>query len=1212
MMFRIALFEIRQHARSPSTYIIFSVFFLVTFILLIKTGGAFAGASGQGTVIQHVWLNGTWNLYRTISILSILSLIVVANLMGKAVQKDFHEEIFPLIFTTGVSRHSYLLGRFFGVLAVLGFITAGVGAGAYAAAKMPFLDAEVLGPNRLEAYLRPYLLSVWPNIFFAGALFFALGAISRKMLPVYTTGVLLLVGYSIGTEWMESIDMAGWATLLDPFGYAADLTETRIWTIAEKNARVMPLSFPLLANRLLWCGAGMAAILWTLHRFRMMYPESSARSRESNISLASVTEKGRINREIPSFDTGQKARAFAALVMQEFKAIAFRPSFVLIMLSAILFTLAMSVELGSYLGTPSYPMTYAVIEILGKSFFIFVLIVTVFFSGEMIWRERDNGMHQICDAAPVSNAVRIGSKTCAASLILLSMLTILMICSLLIQLYHGYMRFEIGQYLLNFYVFKMMEYLPIWIFGMFVHTVVNRKSLGHLIMLMVLIAAGKVDAFGFEHYMYRLFRLPRLMYSDINGYGPFLKPFIGFGVYWMLFACLLAAAVLLLWVRGTDTGFRARLRKCYSRITPSWRLYAAGTGTMFAVTGAIVVFNTMWLNTYSTHRHQNRDKAAYELTYSRFNTIPQPRVASVAINVELFPARELISVEGTCHVVNRSSSAITQLMAGFPAHLFDADIRGNGQFPIQLEQTLDVSMPYTAVEQNERFGTWIFTLAQPMLPGQSADLNYRLKYRKQGFPNGPEYTRLVANGTFIDSTVLCPHIGFCPLVPISSDRVRHRFGLPDRKAVSPPDDQTSRWNTYLCNDADRIRFEAVIGTSADQVALAPGECVEQWEAGGRRYFRYRPQTEIWKFFAVVSGSFHVIRDMVDGIAIEIYHHPEHTYNLETMRQACRDTLTYCSRHYGAYPHHTLRIVEVPRYNGFAQSFATLIPFSEAIGFTAKVEPDDEKDVNYPYYVTAHEVAHQWWAHAVCSADTLGASVVTETLASYTADLLMEKRFGEPRMKRYRRLRLDEYLTGRSNERREESPLILSDNGQSYIHYRKGQLVMNAVYDLIGEDAVNRALHRFAAAYAGSGPPYPTALELVDMLIAETPVRHRNTIREWFEKIVLYDLRMARAEYHAVPEGGYDVVCHVEAHKSMADGLGNDRQAEVADRVDAGLFDAAGNCLIRDTAELHTGDNLIRFHVDSPPARAGIDPYITLIDRNPEDNFARAVLYKPFD
>ena len=60
---------------------------------------------------------------------------------------------------------------------------------------MPFVDDKLIGPNRAMAYLGPYLLLVLPNLLVLAPVFFALGALTRKMRAVYVTGVVLLIGY---------------------------------------------------------------------------------------------------------------------------------------------------------------------------------------------------------------------------------------------------------------------------------------------------------------------------------------------------------------------------------------------------------------------------------------------------------------------------------------------------------------------------------------------------------------------------------------------------------------------------------------------------------------------------------------------------------------------------------------------------------------------------------------------------------------------------------------------------------------------------------------------------------------------------------------------------------------------------------------------------------------------------------------------------------
>ena len=45
-----------------------------------------------------------------------------------------------------------------------------------------------------------------------------------------------------------------------------------------------------------------------------------------------------------------------------------------------------------------------------------------------------------------------------------------------------------------------------------------------------------------------------------------------------------------------------------------------------------------------------------------------------------------------------------------------------------------------------------------------------------------------------------------------------------------------------------------------------------------------------------------------------------------------------------------------------QSFPNTMPFTRRSASSPRSTTDDPKDIDYPYYVTAHEVAHQWWAH----------------------------------------------------------------------------------------------------------------------------------------------------------------------------------------------------------------------------------------------------------
>ena len=92
---------------------------------------------------------------------------------------------------------------------------------------------------------------------------------------------------------------------------------------------------------------------------------------------------------------------------------------------------------------------------------------------------------------------------------------------------------------------------------------------------------------------------------------------------------------------------------------------------------------------------------------------------------------------------------------------------------------------------------------------------------------------------------------------------------------------------------------------------------------------------------------------------------------------------------------------------------------------------DPKTIDYVFYVTAHELAHQWWAHQVIGANVQGSAVLTETLSQYSALMVMEKEYGEAHMQRFLSYELDNYLNSRGAEVLEELPLMLVENRDTF-------------------------------------------------------------------------------------------------------------------------------------------------------------------------------------
>src|SRR4029450_13592225 len=112
-------------------------------------------------------------------------------------------------------------------------------------------------------------------------------------------------------------------------------------------------------------------------------------------------------------------------------------------------------------------------------------------------------------------------------------------------------------------------------------------------------------------------------------------------------------------------------------------------------------------------------------------------------------------------------------------------------------------------------------------------------------------------------------------------------------------------------------------------------------------------------------------------------------------------------------------------------------------------------IDYVSYVTAHELGHQYWAHQVIGARMQGATLLSETLAQYSALMVMKHTYGEDKISRFLQFELDNYLSNRGQEGIEELPLARVEN-PGYIHYRKGSLVMYLLQERLGGGAGDRA------------------------------------------------------------------------------------------------------------------------------------------------------------
>ncbi len=1193
MLLQITLYEIKYRFSRISTHLYFAIMFLLGFLMVNAIGGVFDGVNmavlGSGTNLQ---VNSPYVTMALISVLSTIGIMITASFMGQAVYKDFDSNMDPLLFTTPITEGQYLGGRFIGALLMNLYIFLGIGFGLMVASFMPWVERDFFGAFRLASYAHPYYTIVIPNLLFTGSIFFTLAVLTRQMLPNYVGGVVLFVGYLLAGNLISDMENETIAALIDPFGGQAFSLLTNYWTLAEQNANLIPMEGLVLYNRLLWVGVGVLFMVFAFLRFSFSHQPGGGKKRSVAPAMAvpaagSLLKLPEVSR---SFSLGMHIKQYVSLASREFWNIVRDVYFYAIIGAGVMFLIFSASQVGSLFGTTTYPVTYSVLDLLGGSFSLFMLIIITFYAGELVWRERDLKSQQIYDALPVPNWVPYASKFTALSLVCVVLLAIVLVVGVMTQAFKGYFNFEIGLYLTELYGVQLIDYILLCVLAITVQVIVNHKYMGHMVMVIYYLFNIFMGQMGLEHTLYDYGSDVGTPYSDMNGYGHFTAPFSVFKLYWAAFALLLASLTNLLWVRGQEgrLGWRFSLAKL--RVTRPLITQMALSALIFVAAGGFIFYNTNVLNTYQTSYEGELKAVSYEAKYKQYEQSPQPRITDVYIDVDIYPEAQDVLAKGYYIMKNKTSMPIDSV------HL-------NILEQVRID-AITLDQPNTLVVADPALGYYIYDLAAPLLPGDSLRMDFDLAYISDGFANSGPITQVVYNGTFFNSQIM-PGIGYKPQRELAQDDTRKKHDLPLKERMPAIDDSVAMQNTYITNDADWVNYETIVSTVPEQIAIAPGYLQREWTEEGRKYYHYKMDAPIMNFYSYLSAEYAVARDTWNDVSIEVFYHPGHAYNIDRMIDATKKSLEYFSENFSPYQHRQLRILEFPRYASFAQSFPNTIPFSESVGFIAKL--DEEDDIDYPFYVTAHEIAHQWWAHQVIGANVQGATVMSETMSQYSALMVMEEEYGEKHMRRFLQYEMDNYLSGRSFERKKENPLILNEN-QQYIHYNKGSVVMYALKDYIGEDSLNMALSRYIDAVAFQEAPYTTSREFLGYIRAVTPDTLQYVLDDMFENITLYGNRVEEATYEVTADSQYVVNLTFNATKMRADSLGNENEISFSDWIDVGVFadeEVDGKeeevVLYLKKHKIKEGENVIELVLDQKPLRAGIDPYNKLIDRNPHDN-----------
>jgi len=1140
MIANIIRFEWRYHTRQMTFVAASALFFVFGFVFT---------ATGFGP--DNIHINSPYNIAQSIGLLSLMSVFVLAAFCGNAVVRDREYQMEEIVFTTAVEKLQFLAGRFTGsFLAAFTAFSFSI-PGMLLARFMPWHDPDRLGATSLVPYLWALLTFALPNVLFAAVVLFAVSTITRNVLASAAASVVLYILYFVASSLTNSPIMAqstpganewAWlASILDPFALSAFFEQTQHWTAAERNARLLTLSGSFLLNRVVWIAASLAMLAVVVRLFAFRVIRKSSR--------VATEQPGSKAEALPRHSTAVRDNSFAAFLSAtklEMRAFVLSAPFLALVLLwiGLAATEVISDLTAGEVATAIYPVSGRIFRSLGSPMGLLGAILIIYYSAEMVWRERTLRMAELLHASPAPNAVFVLSK-CTALVALVGVITAAgVLVGAGVQITRGY-PVDAGA-MVAFAYFNAVPLMLFAIIAVFIQTLSRWKYVGMTIVLAALIVGQRGDDLGLDHPLVLFASASSIEYSDLYGFLNTTR-FHWATAYWSAIAGLLLLVAIAKWRPGA----KERMGRALPAILAAVLIAA----------GAVIVYNTHVLQAYTTEAALLDWREAYEKKYRSTTERPQPRIAAIRSSVDLHPEDGSFGVRGESVLVNETTQPITDVLIA-----------------VRREATVSSLTVASArtIERDERFNQYLAKLERPLQPGARTTMRFDLRYPNRGFIRADD--AIVENGTYLMSFRAFPSIGYRWTYEVEDPRERRRRGLALSSAPDQPEIEATDW----------IELDLTVSTSRDQIAVAPGRLLREWQEKGRRAFRYKTDGPIVNVFSIASARYAVKRETHRGVTIEIYHHPEHGVNADRIMRASKDTLAHLSEIFGPYPHPHLRVVEVPAHWQFG-GFATpgVIFLHENRGFM--IDARDPRRLDLIYRRTAHEVAHQWWGHGVSPARGPGATMIVESLTKYSELMMLERAYGREVVRESLTHELNRYLTGRTGETDVEPPLARV-GGQPYLYYPKGAIVMYAIRDLIGAEALNAALRDFAREHGGPHGK-PTAADLLRRL-----PRH-PLIHEWMNDVVLYDLKLDTANVRRLSDGRYEVKLRITTAKQREGGA----RLPLSETIDVGLFDAEDKPLVVAKHALHDGANDVTLIAAQEPAFAEVDPYVTRIDRNRADN-----------
>jgi len=514
----LATFEVRQQFHDPIT----ALYVLV--LLLLATG--FTGAAGielvsdRGTVPRA----SDWSLWLAFGGLTAFGQVITTMVAVTAVLRDDATRLTEVLATSGLSPRIWLVGRLLAAGLVLSLVYLAIPVGVTAGAWLTDGAAHASTVARRAA--GGFVVLTVPTMLVVAVTIGVCAALTRRVLGALI-GALALVGlWQLSLVLENSVSTRLLGALLDPFGNAPVLAETRGWDAATRAGRPVPWDGLVLQNRLLWMTVGL--IVAGIGVWRVRWPVrglTEARPTRDRTLRAGPRHTGPF-RSIARF-TSLWIRADGAWRIVAGLAAS----------NALLNVAFRAPPSGENL--EALALTLSFIREHARVFFI--LLATVY-AGELVWRDRDMRIDALMDTMPVSPRVAWTARLVGlasaqwhvVALLAIGAVPLLLWRSLLssgsaVALWAAWTAFHLW-----------LPFLHWTVLSVAVHTVMQHKVGAHLLLITGWVVAVVLDGRGADGWWYRYAEPAPLM----SGSGLAWFELVLRGVYWSVVAAALAVTAI--------------------------------------------------------------------------------------------------------------------------------------------------------------------------------------------------------------------------------------------------------------------------------------------------------------------------------------------------------------------------------------------------------------------------------------------------------------------------------------------------------------------------------------------------------------------------------------------------------------------------------------------------------------------------------------------